>query len=223
MSFLVGWLHALISLVLLLALAELILPEGTMRPYVRVILGAVLVIAILRPVVELGAFQWRLPALSLPAAVHDRAVAEGQRLAGGLHARARAEVERQVALQAARLVEVRVGLVPERVAVELSPEGWVEAMRVSLGAGARAGGGQALPQAPAPVGRVAVTWGGSPVQPVTVPPIRVGPAPVAGEGPSGGEGADPGRDAPAEDVARQVQAVLAAFYQIPLERVQVRP
>lgn len=124
MSFLVEWLHALVSLILLLALAELILPEGAMRPYVRVVLGVVLVIAILRPVVQLGAFQWRLPALSLPAAGSDAAVAEGQRLAGALEARARDAVARQVALQAARFVEFRVGLAPEQVVVELSPEGW---------------------------------------------------------------------------------------------------
>lgn len=218
MSVLIGWLYALISLVLLLALAELILPDGAMRPYVRVILGVVLVVAILRPVVQLGASQWRLPALILPVAAPEGPVAQGERLAGVLEARARETVERQVALQATRLVELRIGLVPQQVAVDLSPEGWVEAMRVSLGGGAGALGGQAVPQAPG--GRLAVTWGGIPIEPVTVAPIRVG---VPVEGPGAGPAAQPGRELPAEEIARQVQAVLAAFYQIPLERVQVRP
>lgn len=221
MSVLVGWLHALISLVLLLALAELILPEGSMRPYVRVILGVVLVVAILRPVVQLGASQWRLPALTLPAAGPEGPVAEGQRLAHVLEERARETVERQVALQASRLVELRVGVAPQQVVVDLSPEGWVEAIRVSLGPGAGALGGQV--QALAPGGRVAVTWGGSSVEPVTVAPIRVGQASGSSEGAGDESVSEPDGEPEAQDRARQVQAVLAAFYQIPVERVQVRP
>lgn len=215
MAALVSWLHVFISLVLLLVLGELLLPEGAMRPYVRVILGLVLVIAVLRPLVELGSAQWRLPALTLPAAVEEGPLATGRRLAGALEARAHQVAEEQVALQARRLVELRVGVRPRQVAVRLSPEGWVEAIEVVLGSGVEGEGvsetGWSVPPAASRGGAGRREEG--PVAPVTVPAVQVGPA----------DAPEPGPEAVSAPAAPAVQAVLAAFYQIPLERIQVRP
>lgn len=62
-----------------------------------------------------------------------------------------------------------------------------------------------------------------PVQPVTVAAIRVG---EAGQGPAVA-GAEPEMAAalalPEGQASRRVRAVLAEFYQVPADRVQVRP
>ncbi|WP_158509675.1 stage III sporulation protein AF [Limnochorda pilosa] len=242
MGFLLDWLHALISLVLLLALAELLLPDGSMRPYVRVILGVVLAVAVIRPFVQLGAFQWSLPALTLPPPPRGEPVAEGRRLALALQDRARREAEGQAALQAARLVELRLGVRPAATTVELAPDGWVESIHVSLGeagqdgavpapaGGDPANGGDGGAGSPPRGGaggtagpaRRAVAVSVAPVDSVKVVPFRVGEGPAGP--PAGGGDPRPAPQAPGGgDLREQVRALLAGFYQVPADRVQVEP
>ena len=82
MEFLREWARNLASLVVMLGLIELLLPQDSLRPYVRMVLGLLVIVALIRPVLhELPGLKAWEPALrSASESGVEQAIETGDRI-----------------------------------------------------------------------------------------------------------------------------------------------
>lgn len=128
MTMLVAWLRKLVATTIILGFLELILPEGELHRFARVILGLLVVLVLLQPVVSLFHQDLGLDQLLTSPATVSQDAAEKPEVfatrisAAGLAALNQArqtEIERSVA----SLCAVIPGVTVTRVSAETDPDG----------------------------------------------------------------------------------------------------
>lgn len=160
MAALTAWVRGLVLLVVLASLLEMLLPMGGMKRFVRLTMGLLIMLGIVRPVVALLGGQidvdpgaWVQPAAALPSV--DEIMQEAERFQARSRAMLLEEVEeriRRAAEDAARSVE---GVAGATAAVALAGGPQLEAVQVEqvtviLLLGSRFG--QVRPVAPVRIG-----------------------------------------------------------------------
>lgn len=109
MAWLQEWIRAILVLVLFAGFLELLLPSGTMKRFVQVVVGLFVLAAILGPLGLLTSRLQQEPKLELPAIAPGataRILSDGKRLAAQQQARVLDEYRHNVARQVASLLEL---------------------------------------------------------------------------------------------------------------------
>lgn len=122
-----AWVRAVLLVTFLVTLVRMLLPDGGLRPFVRLVTGFVVLAVILQPVLNLvaGQEEWRsfLEGVWPGGTESDAAwIAVGEEIARRGAARAADEARRRVTAQ----IEAVVSLVPEVEAVTVEAVEWTD-------------------------------------------------------------------------------------------------
>jgi len=142
MAWLVDVVRGLIVIVVFVHVAQLLLPEGGLRGYARLVMGLLVIAALLTPVLELLHLDYPLQrqlfaGAPIPGNGVESYIAAGQELAAASAARlvgpARSRFEQQVASWVGM-----AGAEPARVAVAWGPDGAPAKVEIEFGGGGAA-------------------------------------------------------------------------------------
>lgn len=229
-GFLSAWIRTIVVVILLLTFAQLLLPRGSFKNTVELVVGLVVVITIVAPFVNTADIEWELQnmrwTLGAEGGPGSRAVlagevageaargmpdldsilAKGQALRSAGEAAAIKTVTKNLEAQIESLALTVEGVMACEARVALGADGDVRWVHLAVGSGEHAG-----------------TAGGASA--VRVDPVEqvvvgtVGPAGQAEESVPSGLPLAAGGD----DLAGRVARVVSGFYGIPLDRIQVQP
>lgn len=228
------WVGQLVALVVVAGALELLLPEGRMRGYVRMVTGLLVVLALLRPALALMTRQ-QVPDLSALATAGEGRLpslaevnARAARLRTGNNSLVREQFRRRLEGAAAELARAVPGVAAAEARAEVAagPPGGTPAVvavtiRVRPDAGGRA---EAPPPAGAPVRPVVPIRPVDPIRPLRPPEAAPGTGPAADgttPGPAAADAPAAAAPGPEDPLAAAVQAAVADGLGIAPDRVQV--
>lgn len=125
----------LVVLVFVISAAQLLLPTNNMRPYVRFVLGLVIISVLLTSIFELTAADFRFDLMLFPEGASESAlpyIEQGQALATQARARLLEDGNERIVSQVTSVATMALGFEPDHVTVRVNPEGTIQLITIVL-------------------------------------------------------------------------------------------
>lgn len=135
MNSLSEWVRNLVVLVFVISAAQLLVPTNNMRPYVRFVLGLVIISVLLTSIFELSAADFRFDLVLFPDGASESGlpyIEQGQALATQARDRLLENGNERIVSQVTSVTTMALGFEPEHVTVRLNPEGTIRLIEIVL-------------------------------------------------------------------------------------------